>query len=359
MCPAPHNLNAPLAVDLAAARTALAGLQVSAISDACNLRAERSHLNGGREMYPYQYTFTVFTPTFNRRHTLHRVYESLSMQTFRDFEWLIVDDGSVDNTWESVEVWQQYSDFPIRYIWQQHQGKHIAFNRGVQEARGELFLDIDSDDACIPEALARFKYHWDSIPNNEKDQFSAVTALCKDQHGKIVGSSFPQSIIDSNSLEMYYKYKMKGDKWGFHRTEVLRNFQFPAVKGVDFVPESLVWHAIARQFRTRFVNEPLLICFRNEQGRSDHLSSFRKPSTQALSYRLSHQTVLNEEIAYFRYRPQQAILSPFQYIRYSYHAGISFVRQIRELSNFRARILWSILLPCGLLGYVIDKTLGR
>jgi glycosyltransferase involved in cell wall biosynthesis len=290
---------------------------------------------------------------------LHRVYESLSVQTFRDFEWLIIDDGSTDNTQDSVEAWQKYANFPIRYIWQWHQGKHVAFNRGVQEARGELFLNIDSDDACTPEALARFKCHWESIPQNERSQFSAVTALCKDQTGKIIGSTFPLDITDSDSLEMYYKYKLKGDKWGFHKTEVLRMFQFPTVEGVNFIPENLVWNAIARNFRTRFVNESLLICFKKESGRFDHLSKPIKPSKQAFAYVLSHKSILNEEITYFRYRPQQGLLSPIQYVRYSFHAGIGIFKQIKELNNFGAKILCGMLLPCGLLGYLLDKTLRR
>ena len=103
--------------------------------------------------------FTVFTPTYNRAYTLHRVYESLKAQTYRDFEWLIVDDGSNDNTRELIQKWQNESLFSIRYIYQQNSGKHIAFNRAVREAKGELFLTLDSDDACVEEALERFKYH--------------------------------------------------------------------------------------------------------------------------------------------------------------------------------------------------------
>src|SRR5216684_1317229 len=116
----------------------------------------------------YRYVFTVFTPTFNRSLTLSRVYESLRLQTFRDFEWLIVDDGSTDGTKGLVEKWQAESAFAIRYIYQENQGKPAAFNHGVQEARGELFLTLDSDDACVPQALERLKCHWDGISPTEK-----------------------------------------------------------------------------------------------------------------------------------------------------------------------------------------------
>src|SRR5260370_21551906 len=153
----------------------------------------------------YSHVFTVFTPTYNRASTLPRVYESLKAQTFRDFEWLIVDDGSADNTREVVEKWQGEAAFPVRYIYQRNQGKPAAYNRAVQEARGELFLFIDSDDACFPQALERLKFHWDNIPAERRAKFSAVTVLCEDQHGQLCGEGFPHDGLDSDSGETYIK----------------------------------------------------------------------------------------------------------------------------------------------------------
>src|SRR6266705_680676 len=150
----------------------------------------------------YQYTFTVFTPTYNHAYTLHRVYESLCVQTYRNFEWLVVDDGSSDDTRKLIDTWEQQARFPLRYIYQPNQGKHVAFNRGVREARGELFLCLDSDDGCVPKALERLKYHWDQIPFSQRHRFSAVTALCIDELGGLHGSRFPQDITDSDSLEI-------------------------------------------------------------------------------------------------------------------------------------------------------------
>lgn len=160
-----------------------------------------------------------------------------------------------------MEQWQKEAEFPIRYIYQENSGKQIAFNRGVQEANGELFLTLDSDDACVPEALARFKYHWDTIPLNQKENFSAITCLCIDQSGEIIGSHFPFDPTDSNSLEIRHKFKVTGEKWGFHRTNVLRQFPFPEISGYKFIPEGIVWSRIARKYKTRFINEPLRIYF--------------------------------------------------------------------------------------------------
>src|SRR5689334_13163243 len=95
---------------------------------------------------------TVFTPTFDRRDLLARVHQSLRAQTFRDFEWLIVDDGSSDGTAAAAGAWEAASDFPIRYIRQPHAGKHRAYNLAIREARGRLFAVLDSDDTITPRA---------------------------------------------------------------------------------------------------------------------------------------------------------------------------------------------------------------
>ena len=105
--------------------------------------------------------FTVFTPTFNRAHTLHRVYTSLCSQTFTNFEWLVVDDGSEDGTEKLVMRWKKEAPFPVRYKKQKNSGKHMATNHGVSSARGELFVIADSDDEFLPNALKIFYDEWD------------------------------------------------------------------------------------------------------------------------------------------------------------------------------------------------------
>jgi glycosyltransferase involved in cell wall biosynthesis len=180
---------------------------------------------------PVEKIFTVFTPTFNRAKTLRRVYDSLHVQSFRDFEWLIVDDGSTDDTHALIDRWQSEAGFSIRYFYQENAGKHVAVNRGVAAANGQFFLILDSDDECVPEALERFLFYWQSIPEADKPRFSGVTCLCEDEQGRLVGSPFPHSPCDSDSIEIRLRYKVKGEKWGFQRTDVMRLFPFPEVRG--------------------------------------------------------------------------------------------------------------------------------
>lgn len=301
----------------------------------------------------FEYLFTVFTPTYNRANTLPRVYESLKSQTFRDFEWLIVDDGSTDKTQDLVNAWRAEATFPIRYIYQKNQGKPAAYNRAVPQARGELFLFIDSDDACFPTALQRLKFHWENIPMDQRDKFSAVTVLCEDQHGKLCGEKFPRDILDSDSVEMFMTYRTPGEKWGFQRTDVLRQFPFPALPRERFVPESVVWLALSRKYKTRFVNEVLRVYYTNDGG-TDNLSSLKTPGI-VWGRAYFHRQVLNDFIDWVSRSPLTLYRSAINFSRYSFGLGKGPLSQWKELDNLRAKLLLSGSLPLGFAMYLRDK----
>ncbi len=305
----------------------------------------------------YQYVFTVFTPSYNRAHCLHRVYESLQAQTFRNFEWLIVDDGSTDNTQELIEQWQAGADFPIHYIYQENAGKHMAFNRGVQEARGEFFLTLDSDDACVPEALERFKYHWDLIPDELKEKFSAVTALCKDQYGKLVGNSFPFDPTDSDSLEIHYRFKVKGEKWGFQRTDVLRRVPMPEDIKREYIPEGFLWSTIARAYKTRYVNEPLRIYW--SEGTS--MVHGQDKGRNALGRRLYARKILCTELDWFKWDPLAFFRTAANYSRFSFHLRVGLSQQCKDIEPWFAKFIWVFSLFPGYVVFLRDRfsTLNR
>lgn len=295
----------------------------------------------------YAHAFTVFTSTYNRARTLPRVYASLRTQTFRDFEWLVVDDGSTDDTRTLVASWRD-AGFPIRYVFQENSGKHVAFNRAVREARGELFLTLDSDDALVPNALERFRFHWNTIPAEQKARFSAVTSLCMDQHGNVVGDRFPRDVMDSDSLELHFRYRVSGEKFGFHRTDVLRAHPFPELEGVKFVSESIVWFAIARRYRTRFVNECLRVYTHDDSG-GESLSSLT-PAT-ALGRLMFHEAILNEYVDYIWRSPRSIMRSLVNYCRYSFVCGVEVPLQFTRLTHGGCRVALGCALP---LGYMLS-----
>lgn len=299
-------------------------------------------------------TFTVFTATYNRAHTLHRVFESLRAQTFRDFEWLVVDDGSRDDTSVMINAWRNEASFPIRYIHQRNCGKHIAFNRGVREAKGLFFLSLDSDDACVANALERLKHHWDTIPNVLKPEFSAVTALCINQNNQLVGTFFPRDPTDSNPLEIRYRHKVRGEKWGFHLTEVLREYPFPELHDHFFVTESIVWNRIAHSYKTRYVNEILRIYY--IESSQDSLSKRASEVKEgAPIFSLSNQITLNEDLAWFRFSPFSFVKAAANYARYSLHMRTCVAAQLRSLEPMGSRVLYLLALPLGYILYQLDR----
>lgn len=116
----------------------------------------------------HKYAFTVCTPAFNAEATLHRVFESLAAQTFRDFEWIVIDDCSSDRTYDVACAYAQTGTFPIRcYRQSSNRGKHAAVNRGVNLAEGLLFLIADADDSIAENALEVFWKTWSGLTNQE------------------------------------------------------------------------------------------------------------------------------------------------------------------------------------------------
>jgi glycosyltransferase involved in cell wall biosynthesis len=243
--------------------------------------------------------FTVFTPTYNRAHTLDRVFNSLRAQTLRSFEWLVVDDGSTDNTHELIGQWSKTADFPIRYFRQENAGKHIAFNHALTRAEGEFFTVLDSDDACVPKALERFFHHWNTIPPGERPAFVGVDVLCSDQDGNVIGDPYPSSPFDMDHRTRHYVYKITGEKWGCGLTSILRRYPFPEVAVGQYVPEGLVWLAIGKSYKARAVNEALRIYWNEAKERRITVDRFTWLTRATLGRWHYYRWVLNNDLEFF------------------------------------------------------------
>jgi glycosyltransferase involved in cell wall biosynthesis len=301
-----------------------------------------------------QYQFTVLTPTYNRAHTLGRAYASLCDQTFQDFEWLVVDDGSTDDTHERVEAWRAEARFPIRYVWQANQHKKAAFNHGVREAHGELIVALDSDDSLEANALDAMNRAWADIPPGVRARYAAVTGLCARPDGRIVGDMFPRDVMDALSLDMTFRHRVRGEKFGCLCTAVLRDFPFPEdIPG--FVPESLVWRAIARAgYLTRFVNQ----VFRVYHDSDDSLSrQGRDAGRHALGlYLLARDTVV-ECLPWFGSRPVEFFEAASRCTRFRLHAAKNgqVIPARYRVTGWKARMLVGLMWPAGALLYGLDR----
>lgn len=207
---------------------------------------------------------TVFTSTYNRAHLLQRLFESLCKQTFNNFEWLIVDDGSKDNTEEIVKSQFINRYFPIRYFRQNNGGKHRAVNWGVKKARGELFFIADSDDILPPDAIETVARQYDAIKNDKS--FAGVAGLDGSFGGKVIGSGLSKDVIDDTSINLRCKLGVTGDMKEVFRTDVLRKFPFPEIEGEKFCPEILVWNRIATKYKLRFFNQIIYLAEYQEDG---------------------------------------------------------------------------------------------
>jgi glycosyltransferase involved in cell wall biosynthesis len=290
-------------------------------------------------------TFTVFTATFNRRHLLGRAYRSLCSQTFWDFEWLIIDDGSTDATESLVTEWMNERRLVIRYFYQPNQGRHRAFNDAIERARGQFFTMLDSDDALVPGALERLLYHWNSIPPSRRNDFSGVTCLCMDETGRLIGRPFPDAVLDCRHFEADTRYRARGEKWGFHRTSVLKQFPFPQIANERFCPEALVWNRIALQFKVRHVNELLKTYYTHKENLTAIVDQLRIRNPRSATF--YYREYLDLELP-LRYKLKKIV----NYMRFSLHSG---GRWREVIARAPVRGIGVLLYPLGWAVFFMDR----
>ena len=302
-------------------------------------------------------TFTVLTPTFNRAHTLERVYRSLCAQTCRDFEWLVVDDGSTDDTRALIERLQQAAPFPIRYIWQPNRHKKVAFNNGVAHAHGEWIVAIDSDDELKPDTLQSMARIWSGIPHADRERYAGITGLCVRPDGQVVGDRFPRDVMDATSLDIHFRHHVRGEKFGCLRTAVLRQFPFREdVPG--FVSEDTVWSAIARAgYLTRWVNQ----VFRVYHDSPDALVHRGVNASNATGLWLAAHEKVGNNIAWFRYQPLAFLAAAARYTRFGLHMRHFVAPRPRgvHLEHALSRSLVTAMAPLGTALYLRDRLAAR
>lgn len=279
--------------------------------------------------------FTIFTPTYNRKELLINLYESLKNQTYKDFEWIIVDDGSSDGTELSVRQFLDEKILDIKYFYKENGGKQRAYNYGVEKARGELFICLDSDDKYVDNALETILKYWKKYENNR--EIAGMGYLSIYENGEVIGTKFPKDEMIATQFDIYNKYKVKGDKGLMFRTKILKQFPFPVFKGEKFTTEAVVYNRISEKYKMLYVNEKIEI----KEYQGDGLTSkyndllMRNPQGQALYHneRNRHKMTFKEKI-----------FNNAVYYKFCKTAGYNFKKIISEAES---RFFLLISIPIG------------
>jgi glycosyltransferase involved in cell wall biosynthesis len=269
---------------------------------------------------------TIFTPAYNRAYTLTRLYNSLVAQTNSAFEWLIVDDGSTDDTEALVQKIITENKITIRYFRQINGGKHRAINCGVTLAQGDLFFIVDSDDYIAENAVERINYHYNNIKNDKN--FAGVCGCKAYFSGDKVGGQVTYQILDCSSFAFRYKYKIKGDMAEVFRTDVMLQFSFPEIDGEKFISESAVWNKIAERYKLRYFNENIYFCEYLSDGLSNQSVRLRKNNPKGA-------TLLYSGLSQMPIPLIQKIKANINYWRFArYLQGVSFCEKWEKVNPF-------------------------
>ncbi len=285
---------------------------------------------------------TIFTPTYNRAVFLKRLCESLSIQTCKDFEWIVVDDGSTDDTKQTVSsLRQEMSSFSIRYYYQENAGKMMAQNRAVKEAKGELFMCLDSDDyLCSEKVVEDCLKFWENYKYNCNDIEDDICGFITYKRFEKVVESFPEGVKVCHLYELYNK--------GFHgetclilRKDLMSQYPYPYFKGEKFITDAFVFDQIDQKYRILLFPYAMQQCRYHEDGYSNHYMEllFANP----LGYRAYHEQCV-------KFRKKGYLKSAICYIALSMR--ILDGKMIPDTIN---KALAAILFPLGVLKYFYDN----
>lgn len=280
---------------------------------------------------------TILTPTFNRGGGLQSLWDSLQKQTVKEFEWLVVDDGSTDGTKNLITQLQEKSDFPIRYIYKSNGGKHTALNVGIQTICSELTFIVDSDDCVTDDAVESIlKIHKKYRSQNNICGYAFLRAF---PDGKVNGKKFDVN----EKIGSYIDVRVNGDDTGADKAEVfkthcLKEFPFPEYPNEKFLGEDLVWVRMARKYEMVHINKAIYVGNYLEDG----LTNNRRKHNIASPIGCMHRA---EEFMESDLKTRYRIKGGLQYIVYGRFAGVKIVDLIRKS---RHKVLATVCTPGGL-----------
>ena len=273
---------------------------------------------------------TILTPTYNRASCLGELYESLKKQTIKDFEWLVIDDGSTDETKQLIEKFQKENAFTIRYIRKQNGGKHTALNVGIKDIDSELVFIVDSDDMLVEEAVATvLTYHKKYGKRKDLCGYSFLRVF---PDGKINGKKFPKK----EWIASYIDARINNDDTHSDKAEIffaniLKKYPFPEYKGEKFLGEDIVWIRMAKKYNMVHINKGIYIGQYLNEGLTNNrrINNIKSP----VGCMNRAKEFLIPEIK-FKYRVKAAI----QFLVYGKFAKQHFMKMIRQ-SDYKLLLL--------------------
>lgn len=281
---------------------------------------------------------TVVTPTYNRCGHLKKLYESLENQMSKDFIWLIVDDGSVDDTRNVINDIKQDSSFPIEYLYKTNGGKHTALNLAIDNVNTELFFIVDSDDVLTPDAIQTICTDWEKYRSYSLCGISYLRGY-DDAHA--IGDLFPKNYLIDSFTDVRVRQHVWGDKAEVWVTRYLKKYRFPEYKGERFLVESWMWLQVSDLADMLFVNK---VIYLTEYLQGGLTQSGRKLRIRCPQGGMKFSILLMDKKYPWKDRLKNGLL----YVAYSFfaHQPVS-----QTLSN-RHRVL---TLTCLLPGYCLYR----
>lgn len=284
---------------------------------------------------------TVITPTFNRAHTLERAFESLKAQTLKEFKWIIMDDGSTDETKKLIERLKTESSFEIEYFYHSNRHKfHTVFD-GIKMVKTPYFTILDSDDTYPPDALQILFDEAEKIEDQE--DFIAVMGLSIDKDGKIVGNRYPGDGFDGSILEMRYKYKIKGDKNGIFISntyqKILNKFEYSSIPERINAPHKIFFNFYdSKGFKTKFINKGIRI-YHQDASDKQSLTNLRSKGENRWGLMLGYLSFLNSYGSQLYSYPTALVRNLAAYQIYAIANKKGFSEIIKDLKYFKLQAI--------------------
>lgn len=289
---------------------------------------------------------TVVTPTYNRAHTLHRVFESLQAQDYNDFEWLVVDDGSTDGTEEIVQQYINKANFPARYVKKEHAGKYEAVNLSYKLVNTPYIINLDSDDAFLRNGLSTIMAVWDKVPKDKCEKIWCVTCRSIDSETKeMVGPKFPDNINDLSGIsQRKILSNIGGEKHSCRRMDIVSKFPFPTFDDTGKLVPNMAWTRINALYDQYCTNDVISIYYQNS---SDSLA--KSPSKERkLGYYYYALMCINDYADQFWYNPE--VRMAFIHIsRCGWQGGKKTSEIIKVINNPFKKLLVCICMPISLV----------